>query len=374
MSSDLLTVVTCTIGDSCGHLNRTMVDLHAFTSLSFRHIVSDDGTKDIAQKSRQREVTLSHGGEWTENPGPVWGVSYNLNHALSLVRTPWVLLVEDGLRPGWGWLETAVDAIERIGQRQWPCHPVGMMGTASLQDWHLAMAGALPTSLTFHDFIDKSSHECYSAFWGGEQWPNWNDGLWCWRRLLPGMQAVCGSPEATGWPYPHPGHFRDLIRGLPLPYPHNVAADQVGYRPWASWPERRKAGCGWFPGAFMLLNVDAWRQVGRFRDGCTFFEGHLGIRMAQAGYLSLCLDFPPWLHFESLGFRVAPSQGKVPRHHEDSDGPQGILMRDFGCNGEGHCDLYQLVDHTFPQEEQQATNEELASIELYMDPHWREWL
>ncbi len=372
--TDLLTVITPTIGDASGHLNRAMIDLRQFTSIPFRQIVSDDGTLDAAAALRQAEVCAANGALWTVNPGPTYGVSYNLNHAMRFVETPWAFILEDGLRAGYGWLETAIDAIKRIGRHSWMGHSVGMMGTSSFDDWHLALAGVLPTDRPWQDFAKRSDAETYSAFWGGEKWPNWNDGLWCWRRLLPLMKKVCESPEADGWPSPHPGHFRDVIRGTPLPSPYGLYADQLGYRPLDSWPSRRHAHCGWFPGAFMLVNMDAWRAVGRFRDGCTFFEGHLGIRMAMHGYLSLCLEFPPWSHYSGMGFVTADRNfGKKPRHHEPCDGPGGLLEKDFGCNGDGHADLYKLVYATFPPEKQAKIDAQLREVKLFMRPEWKVW-
>ncbi len=370
MTRDLLTVVTTTMSDSCGRLNRTMLDLRTFTCLPFHQIVCDDGTIDLGQRDRQRDVTLSYADtEWYTNPGPIWGISYNLNYAFSKVKTPWVLLVEDGLRPGLGWLETAVDAIEQIGLKRWRGCEVGMMGTTSFEEWHLAMAGVLPTSLSVMDFLHRRSSECYSAFWGGAQWPNWNDGLWCWKRLLPRFQVACRTPEAAAWPSPAPGYFRDVVLCGFAP-PEYL---DIGRCPVRAWPGHRSPTCAWFPGAFALINMKLWRDVGRWRDGATFFEGHYGVRLALAGHLSLALEFPPWLHFPGMGFRAA-SDGRVPRHHEPTHGPDTLFQRDFGCDGANHEHVYGLVQQAFPPERVRALNDELASVELRMVDQWREWL
>lgn len=369
--NDLITVVTPTMGDSCGHLNRQMVDLRAFTNLPFRQVVCDDGTLDEGQRRRQRQVSLDNGAEWFENPGPVWGISYNFNHALEQVRTPWAFLVEDGLRPGLGWLETAVDAVEKIGQRKWRGSPVGMMGTASFESWHLAMAGVLPSSRPFADFANNVDADCYSAFWGSSRHPNWNDGLMCWRRLLPRMQAACASKAADAWPAYMQDYRRIILTMRP---PHVTTAS--GRNPSRPWPTFRSGGCAWFPGAFMILNVGAWRAVGRMRDGCPFFEGHLGIRMARHGWLSLAIEFPPWLHDPGMGFRSANRmEARTPRHHEPTDGDdeKDILWRDFGVNGPGHVALYDLVYRTFPQELQDRIDGDLEEVSLWMHPSWREW-
>ncbi len=367
--NDLVTVIGATIGNSCGHLNRQFFDLKEFTALPFERIICDDGTIDEDQKRRQFDVCHAHFARWVEVPHPPYGISYAFNTAMEQVRTPWAFCVEDGLRPGWGWLETAVDAIEKIGMRKWCGHEVGMMGCASFEDWHLALAGILPTKRHFLDFYKRADAETYSAFWGGADWPNWNDGLWCWKRLFPLFQAVCSRPEAKTWPEPV-GYFKHVVDHGFSPSGYK----DIGRCPARSWPTRRTGGCAWFPGAFMLVNVDAWRKVGRFRDGCTFFEGHLGIRMAQHGYVSLALEFPPWLHYAGMGFVCsAKGEGKTPRHHEPCEGPNGLLLRDFGCDGPGHEDLYKLVDRHFPQELQTAINEDLAQVELYADPHWEDW-
>ncbi len=368
---DFITVVTCTMGDSCGNLNRQMVDLREFTSLPYRQVVSDDGTLDEGCRRRQAQVAGDHGAEWVENPGPTWGISYNLNHALSHVKTPWALLVEDGLRPSLGWLETAVDAVERVGRKAWRGIPVGMMGTASFEDWHLAMAGVLPTDRPFQEFCRRVDADCYSAFWGSAKHPNWNDGLWCWKRLLPMLQAAARSPGADGWE-PYMQEYRQVL--LTMKPPHVTTAS--GRDPGRPWPTFRSGACAWFPGAFMLLNMDAFERVGRMRDGCTFFEGHLGVRMAVAGYLSLALEFPPWLHFPGMGFVAGGrGEGRTPRHHEacDGDDQKDILFRDFGVNGPGHVGLYGLVYGNFPQPLQDDINRELGGVDLWMHPRWKEW-
>ncbi len=379
MIQNLITVVTGTMGDSCGHINRQAFDLRAFTDLPFRQIVSDDGTIDEDQKERQRGICKVHSPtgtktpmQWTENPGNPWGISYNLNHALGMVETPWAFLVEDGLRPGMGWLETAVDAIRQIGNQEWCGHKVGMMGTASFEDWHLAMAGVLPSSMTFQEFCKRDYAECYSAFWGSARHPNWNDGLWCWKRMLPALRRACSREESSSWP-PFVKRFQEIVLTGEEPEMSYAA----GLCPDRPWPTRRTGGPAWFPAAFLILNMDAWRAVGRMRDGCTFFEGHLGIRMAQHGYLSLALEFPPWLHFPGMGFRLGNDRAaKTPRHHEacDGDNEKDILYRDFGCNGAGHVDVYNLVYKTFPQDLQDKITDEMAGVTLWMHPAWKRWL
>jgi hypothetical protein len=365
----VVTICTATIGHSAGHLNRQMFDLHGYCKTPFRQIVCDDGTADPNLQRLQRQVCETHGAEWMENAGPVWGISYCWNALFDQVKTPWAFCVEDGLRPGRGWLETALDAIKQIGDKTWNGHKVGMMGCSSFEDWHLALAGVLPTKRGFLDFWRRADAETYSAFWGGKDWPNWNDGLWCWKRLLPLFQHACNQPEAKTWPETV-GFFKHVVQFGEAPPNYK----DIGRRPLHAWPQKRTGGPAWFPGAFMLVNMDAWRDCGRFRDGCTFFEGHLGVRMAQRGYLSLALEFPPWLHYAGMGFVASGVVGKTPRDHQVNDGPNSILLRDFGCNGEHHRDIYELVNKHFPREEQDDLEKQLAQIDLYMNPAWGAWL
>jgi hypothetical protein len=394
MTEKLVTIVTPTLGDSAGHLNRQMIDLREMTSLKFRQVVSDDGTIDEGQRHRQRSICNIWGADWGENKCGTYGISYNMNNLLEQVTTPWALLVEDGLRPSLGWLETATDAIEKIGSKKWLGHSVGMIGTASFNDWHLKLAGALPGNLSVMDFLHRTTAETYSAFWGSSDHPNWNDGLWCWKRMWPGFVKSCWSPESESWPKtPAPWNFVHLVRYGKLPEAEPSALtlpalgvfidgdaanlDQSRHLDFKDvWPARRTAGPAWFPGAFALINMEAWRAVGKFRDGCPFFEGHFGIRLAKAGWLSLYTEFPPWLHYGGMGFINGPTQARGPRHHEltDGDGPGDIFFRDFGCNGPGHTDVYSLVHKQFPQDKITAISQELSGVELHMDDRWKEWL
>src|ERR1700691_1857671 len=119
MTTDLVTVCTATLGDSYKHLGRSLEELRRFTKLPFRQIVSDDGSSNPDDQMRQRGVCERFGAEWTENPGPTYGISYNLNWLCEKVKTPWVFIIEDAVRPSMGWLETAMDALERVGLKTW---------------------------------------------------------------------------------------------------------------------------------------------------------------------------------------------------------------------------------------------------------------
>jgi hypothetical protein len=374
MSQDLITVVTATVGDSQGHLHKSMTELRRHTSVPFTQIVSDDGTLDEGVKKQQRDVVQSFDrAAWTENLGPVYGISYNLNRLFYLAPTPWVFVLEDAVRPGQGWLETALDALEQIGMRRWGGHEVGGIGLVSSFDhWELEVAGLLPGHLGLAAYFGACTHETIGTFWS-----DWNDGLICWPRLLPAIQAACRSPEAESWP----GIIQETWR-RPI-----LAGEQPGHpSQWFNhkserysdvhWPQARRAWPATTPGSWGLINKAAWLQVGRWRDGCCFYEGHLGVRLAQQGYVSVNINNPPWLHYPSMAFNAIHNghMGKQPRHHEPDNGPHGIFERDFGCNGEGHCELRDLVLRQYTTEAKERMQDELAQVEIYMDPAWLRWL
>ncbi len=361
--TDLLTVVTCTVGDSGDRLDLIAYDLHRFTRLPFRHVVCDDGSRaEFAAK--QRRSAEARGAKWVQNPGPKFGVSHNLNWALAHVMTPWVYLVEDGLRPPWGWLEVAVESIDKIGSKSWQGRPVGMMGFSHIQDWQLAMGGAIPTDRPLAEWYGQIHGPCYDQFFG-----MWNDGWWCWNRLLPGLVRACQG-NRDGWPR-DAVTFAELIETGMLDakqyHPNDYQQFLQHYRTHDRWPSRRVASCGWYPGAFMLVNMDAWRAVGKFRDGCTFFEGHLGTRMGMNGYISLCVESPPWLHRPSMGFQAAPAES--PRDHRDTE---AVFREDFGLSYMDAPNV--LANEVTPLDVQRKINEELAEAELTADDGWKKWM
>ncbi len=370
-------VLTATLGDSCSHLSRNLTELRQFTRLPFRQLVSDDGTANEGVKERQRAVCLAHGAEWVENPGPVYGISYNLNHLFEIAEDlgyKWAFLIEDAVRPGRGWLETALDALERVGKREWGGRRVGALGMASsYENWHLACAGVLGPRATLGNTFDQHSGTTYEQFWGSADYPHWNDGLWCWARLHPGTLDACNGDEAEHWPEIIKRTWRDPVRRGEVGGMRWTGAPFHGWQHTCGWPKTR--GVSWVmgPSAWALHHLPSWRKAGRWRDGCTYYEGHLGVRLAREGILSLNCECPPWLHMSGLAFRVKDSQGKHPRHHEPTDGPGGILERDFGANGTDHADLATLARSYFKDGEIDAINQELSGIQLYMDPAWGEW-
>ncbi len=365
--TDLLTVVTCTVGDSAGRLEHLLAELRRFTRLPFRQVVCDDGTISEESVRKQREIVSRWAGaQWVQNNGPVWGIAHNLNHAMLFVDTPWVFLVEDGLRPSRGWLEAALSAIERIGSRTWCGRKVGMIGTSSMQDWQLALGGAIqPATMCPRDFFMHQNDKVIDEFYGP-----WNDGLWCYQRLLPSLLAAC-----RGMPPSYPEEMRRFaeialsgVASLEGLHPHEVEQYAQKFCTDHRWPHKRTACCGWYPGAFMLVNMDAWRAVGRFREGCTFFEGHLGTRMGMAGYLSLVLEFPPWLHCPSQGFRMS-GQARTPRDHRDTE---AVFQADWGLSYMDAPNV--LATGVVTLDEQRAINDKLAAVEIEAVDDWKVWL
>ncbi len=364
MTNSLITVATCTLGPSGGRLDTYLGELRRFTALPFRQVVVDDGTESESSRMAQQMACDRHGAEWFENPGPTYGISYAWNHALEQIRTPWAFCLEDGLRPSMGWLETAVDFVQRIGSKRWGPQQrrVGMAGFCHLQDWMLSLGDAWPGGRDVMD-VFRGENEDFLA-------SGWNDGLWCWSRMLPGMQRSINSEAAERWTN-DVAIFRDLARGEVSPLIRHPTDIEQAWQKWRldnHWPQRRQAWCGWYPGAFMLVNMEAWRRVGRFRDGVTFFEGHLGTRMGMNGYLSLCVEGPPWLHTPSLGFK-ASGVGKNPRHHDDT---REAFVRDFGEDSMDAPNV--LATGVVSIDEQMAVNAELAGVELFMDDRWKRWL
>ncbi len=363
--SELLTVVTPTIGDSCQRLAILFRELRQYTRLPFQQIVSDDGTSLDRDLFNQHKVCAQYGVKWTENPGPVYGVSFNLNHVFEKVQTPWAYLLEDGLRPSWGWLEVAEDFIRQIGSKEWHGRRVGMAGFSSLQDWILRMGGAIPSSLLIMQWWEQH-RDCAADFMGG-----WNDGLWCWERVFEKVALESFSAGASALDG-EPAMMRDNIvrsraalnglenpRDINFPWFKSATTDH--------WPKNRSAYCAWYPGAFMLVNMEAWRKVGRFRDGCTFFEGHLGVRMGRAGYLSLAVNSPPWLHCPSQGFRVSGAQ-KQPRLHLDT---KDLFLGDFCYDNMDAPNI--VANNVTPIDVQLRINHLLSHISLSAGKEWDQW-
>jgi hypothetical protein len=375
MTSDLITVVTATLGDSYKHLGRQLDELRRFTRLPFAQIVSDDGSSDPNDQMRQWDVCNQFGATWCENPGPTYGISYNLNHLCEQVKTPWAFVIEDAVRPSMGWLETAMDALEKVGMHTWNGRKVGAIGmTTSFEAWHLACAKVMPAELGLADYFAKHSQDTYDIFYGSPDHPgDWNDGFWCWQRMHAKALETCQTPEGDTWPEIIRRTWRDpILRGEIGSMNWQKKQYDWGFQALSGWPTTRGVSWAFGPSAWCLVNLEAWRDAGRWRDGCTFYEGHLGVRMAQKGYLTVNCECPPWLHMSGLAFRIREHQ-KTPRHHEPPDGPEGILERDFGCNGNDHVDLAGLARRQFRDGELDDISRQLQAVKLYADDGWRQY-
>jgi hypothetical protein len=353
----ILTVCTSTVGDSSHRLDIFMPELRAFTSVPFRHIVSDDCTPIAEYRNRQKTVCERYGAEHTVNPGRP-SLPGNLNYLVSLCRTPWAYILEDGVRPSRGWLEAILSFIEQTDNRKFGGFPVGMFGVAAFQDWMLAMGKALPGSAAWHYLHGRES---YDTFYGD----GWNDGYWCWKRLLPGMAETCTSPESESWP-DEVRSMRDIIRNA------MKSGDLSHLRSERHWPTFRSAYVACYPGGPLVVRLDALQKCGGFHPQCTFYEGHLGVRMFANNYLSLYLEMPPLLHKPSLGFS-AVAQGNfdsigVPHDHGDVS---RIFIESFG-----HNNIRATWDYAFKfitLEDQQRATDDLASVKAYAVPGWEKW-
>lgn len=360
---DLLTVVTLTVGDSASALETLCAELRKFTRLGFRQIISDNGTISGEARQRQRDVACRHDAHYTENPGPTYGIDANLNHALSLVKTPWFFLVEDGLRPSWGWLETARWYIENVGAREWQGFQVGMMGTSIIPSWLLSMGDAIPGPSTFDDFYASRGE----GFYG-----DWNDGYWCWRRLADGVGRKC-HVEGAGW-LGEPSLLRALVLNS-LDPPGDIhdkdfpLKSRFYYWTLGFWPQVRSAALSWYASPPVIINTRMCREAGGFRNSCTFFEGHLGTRLARSGILSLRMETPPWLHLPGQGFARAKTQSKAPQIYRDE---YQIFLDDFG---HGHLVAGNKVALVkIPLEVQRSINTELAVAKAPFCFEWEKYL
>lgn len=310
----MITVVTPTVGRSAHRLDILLREMRAFTRLPFKQIVSDDGTPDEGAVRDQEEVCRKYGVAHTRNQGP-FGLPGNLNWVADQVKTPWFYVVEDGVRPSWGWLESLLSFLRKIENRTFEGMPVGMVGVDHIEDYALAIGGAIPQSKpdTFAPVVGQQrTREARELFY-----EDWNDGFWCWPRLIPKLRT---TDEATVGE--HAADAKVLIQAIKrIPERHSDAC---------YWPNHRISAVAFSPGGIIAVDAKVWREVGRFRKDCTFYEGHLAIRMGMAGFLSLGLHAPLWLHSPSQGFsdplthEQARARGVNNRHTHD------VFKEDFG--------------------------------------------
>lgn len=334
MTNDLITVVTPTFGfDSPLRLSVLCSELREFTNLPFRHIVSDDGTNSQRVRDHQRKICTRHGAEWISNPGkPIYGVASNLNYLFSHVKTPWCYFVEDGVRPSLGWLEAAMDFIAKIGSKEWHGKRVGLAGFAPMYSYLLAWGKAFHTSLPTIKWVEpdygKYSHPVLYEFYGP-----WNDGLWNWDRICDNVLDYCYTSPDWGNLPEHFEYFRRvMLLGLYPPHdPHDVTIhDKAKFLYWTfgAWPQRRRAYLSWYASPHPLINMDAFRAVGGFRDDATNWDNLLCQRMWKNGYLVMAVEGPPWLHLNGQGFR-AFDDGMEPRRRNDHT---DYSMIDYGMD------------------------------------------
>jgi GT2 family glycosyltransferase len=372
---DLLTIVTPTVGNrSARRLECLCAELRKFTHLPFRHIVGDDGTISYKVLKKQEEVCRHYGSEHIVNDGPNFGASYILNLLFEQAKTPWVYLVDDGVRPSLGWLEAAVDFINKIGNRNWQGHKVGLAGALAIDAVTLAVAGAFPTRLPAMSYAppypETYNPLCIEHFYGA-----YNDGLWNWKRLGPMIEhylhqhlheykmiGTCEEAMRSIYLYrlDPPMDCRDpLFRGKIL--------TQLNPNDMGGWyPQHRLAQLYWYGSPLCLVNRDAWEQVGGWRHGCWLYEGHLSLRLGLAGYLVLKVEMPPWLHLHgqaTCDMRESQRSVREPRSFDVDD----AFVKDFGHT---QATAPVLVDKILPLEERRRINLELAEHPLDIVEGW----
>jgi hypothetical protein len=363
MTVDDITVVTPTVGDSAGRLGILCAEMRRYTALPFKQIVCDDGTISPEQHEIRVSLIKHHGFEYFIHPGPTWGISYNLNYALSQVKTPWAFLIEDGVRPGWCWLEVAVDWLNKVGSKTFAGLPVGCGGMSSIQDWNVAMSGLWDVTAVFNG--DRSQ------FYAGGA-PGWNDGFWCWPRIMAATVERCRG-DTSNW-HGDLLHIKKIMLEQVDELKRELGHDfNIALQKWYGhdrWPRKRHVGEGRYPGPFLMINMDAWRAIGGFRDGCTFFEGHMGIRMQQHGFLTTVVESPPFVHCPSQGFSESGG-ARTPRHHEDTD---DLFRRDFGYDHMQAPNMPEVINKVISDEQRAQAAREMAEVNLDCPEVWRKFL
>jgi hypothetical protein len=115
--------------------------------------------------------------------------------------------------------------------------------------------------------------------------------------------------------------------------------------------------------------MDAWRKVGRFRDGCTFFEGHLGVRMHMNGYWSLILEGPPFIHYPSQGFSET-DLAMNPRDHRDT---RNLFLEDFGHDNMDAPNAPDIITRIISEADRRQVNDELSKVVFAMEEGWNKY-
>lgn len=348
----MITVVTPTVGRSARRLDVLLREMRKFTRLPFEQIVSDDGTLDEGAVREQEEVCKKYGAIHTRNFGPSFGLPANLNHAADQVKTHWFYVVEDGVRPSWGWLEAIQSYLNKLEGKTFAGMRVSMVGVNHIEDYALALGGAIPQP-QIDTFIPKPSQqrtkEARECFYG-----DWNDGLWCWPRLLTTLRSI--EPSSLG------EEARDARAML-----ERVRTDPRHYSDALHWPYHRGAFVAYAPGGLIAVDTQVWRDLGRFRKDLSYYEGHLGVRIAKAGMMSLLLHGPLWLHSPSQGFSDPLTHSMYQSREVKNLHPHDVFQEDFGFKS-----VTAGMPLFFSQRHREAWLE-IATIQADAVPEWNAW-
>lgn len=249
------------------------------------------------------------------------------------------------------------------GEAAWGGRRIGMTGATSMDALHLAMAGVFGEDRDPENYRQTTMSyrkQIVDDFYG-----DWNDGLWNWDRLGPLLwDRFCKKSPTT----PLECRFRDLFHLLDPPGDWNsplfrerlamiVNPNHLG----GFWPRRRYTSCSYHYGSpLALINMELFKKVGRFRDYCWLYEGHLAMRFGLAGYLVCVTDLPSWLHLNYQASYEAQTDAHHPRHQYVEE----IFHKDFGC---GTLEAANLVDKKISFSEQMKINKEFYKHPIRSD-------
>jgi glycosyltransferase involved in cell wall biosynthesis len=353
----LITVVTPTVGNgSPRRLLYLLREMRQFTSLSYEHVVCDDGTISPGVHAIQREICKIYGVKFILNTGPHFGASFALNRAFAEVKTRWAYIVDDGCRPSKQWLEAAVEFIRNTGESLWCQRRIAMAGIPALPQFLLVMGDVFGNDRLADDYIQ--TERPWKPFVVEDFYGDWNDGEWSWERLYPRMQK-----RLFHHPNPHPMElsYRDmLLRQLSKDegpesqsfregVVERVNPNHIG----GFWPRRRIAETSYFGTPLALINMELFKKAGGFRDYCWLYEGHLAMRFGLAGHLVLTAEQPPWLHLSNQASFEAVHDGHQPRPRLVDE----IFLREFGVDP---AHAYHSIDRVIPVLEKVEINKALA--------------
>lgn len=323
-----VTVVTPTVGDSAARLACLLHELQKFTSIPYRHIVSDDGTENDMLVGMQKGVCLSLGAEHVSNVGDS-GLAENLTHLCKLVDTEWVFIIEDGIRPGKGWLEYSVSAIERLRRTEvegWSCAIVGFV---HIEDYLLVLGNAVPSKYGSLPWLNRQvpPWERQKEFLS-----DWNTGNISRHSLslVIRNKLRCGY---SGLLSDHPFLLTKagLCSGL-LNRESNRDAEGSG-RP----PDVPQMTCQ--PSGLIAIHMPFLKSVNYFRRKCTYYEAHLSIVAAKQKKFAVLTDGPPFLHTASTGFS-SPYCHTTPKSDQELS---AAFMEDFGVTNDKAATVFDRI-------------------------------